>query len=120
MVPPSTDTTLIGYTANYVLYDTSGINSWNSTHNAWWLSEPEKPVTSDQIRQIQRHRSRKLTEAEMYSLRSFNIEPTAEGVRDCQIKHEEALSVLKTVPSLRARFDRRIPCWRSNRWKSLT
>lgn len=61
-----------------------------------------------------------LSEAEEAFLRKLNIGPTSKGIQACRTFHERMVSTLRELPQLLARFDRRIPCWRSGRWKSLT
>jgi len=63
---------------------------------------------------------RLLTPSEKAFLREINAQPTREGKEACQERHNRALSRIETLPHLHARFDRRIPCWRAGRWKSLT
>lgn len=63
---------------------------------------------------------RLLTPSEKAYLREINAQPTKEGREACQQKHNQALDRIETLPHLNARFDRRIPCWRAGRWKSLT
>lgn len=61
-----------------------------------------------------------LTPNEKAFLRKINTQPTLEGRETCQQRHDRALNRIETLPHLQARFDRRIPCWRAARWKSLT
>lgn len=61
-----------------------------------------------------------LSDAEKALLRELNWEPTKEGVKICQTWHDRSRRWIASLPQLHARFDRRIPCWRAGRWKSLT
>ena len=85
---------------------------WDSTSYT-----SEKPVT---IASLGGRFQAWMNDMEMELLRRWNIEPTVQGIRDCFWRHCRALLTLRSLPYLRSRFDRRIPCWRSGRWKSLT
>lgn len=61
-----------------------------------------------------------LSESEKAFLRKINAQPTQEGRDACLERHNRALHLIETLPHLHARYDRRIPCWRAGRWKSLT
>lgn len=61
-----------------------------------------------------------MTEAELAIYREWNFKPTWNGIESCRHWHRQVVSFLKTLPNLHVRFDRRVPCWRAGRWKSLT
>lgn len=60
------------------------------------------------------------SEEERSMIRQYNLKATSDGIETCETGHQTILKRLRHVPHFRARFNRRIPCWRSNRWKSLT
>jgi len=61
-----------------------------------------------------------LSEAEKAYLRKINFQPTRDGIHVCRRWHDRSMHWISSMPQLQTRFDRRIPCWRANRWKSLT
>lgn len=69
---------------------------------------------------INRVFGRFLTAAEKAWVRRVNFEPTRTGIRICKLWHACLVETLGFSPGLPVSFDRRIPCWRMGRWKSLT
>jgi hypothetical protein len=63
---------------------------------------------------------RRLSKAEKELLRELNEESCLVGIQTCRNWHARSHQRISTLPQLHARFDRRIPCWRAGRWKSLT
>lgn len=65
--------------------------------------------------------ARHLSEAEKDHLRRLNWKPTVEGIKRCRKKHNQIPTTLRSYSNRdHFHFDRRIPCWRATRWKSLT
>ncbi len=96
---------------------TGWTNTWTA-NNTDWIAYGYYPIYHWE-RLVRRH-WREMSEAERVAYRHQNAEPTLKGIRLCSLIHERLLLLLKTLPNLQARFDRRIPCWRAGRWKSLT
>lgn len=107
----------------------STVNSWTGTTNFSWnyqrplyFNDPktESEIRSSDIEYILKRHGRTLSPAEKSFIRKFNARPTTRGIRTCEKRHGRALKFAAMAPELQARFDRRIPCWRAGRWKSLT
>lgn len=64
--------------------------------------------------------NRWLNDAEKAIMRALNIEPTTQGIASTTERHRALCRLVRSLPHFRSRLDRRIPCWRSTRWKSLT
>lgn len=71
-------------------------------------------------RVLKRVYGRRLTNAEKAHMREWNFKPTAEGVAVAENWHELRTRLRRPASFSNYYFDRRIPCWRSGRWKSLT
>ncbi len=117
---PGTSSTGVHY------YVVSNSTAWvivdpSNTFNTWG-NEPffrfEKP---NMIRpHITRVFAKFLSDAEKAYLRKINFNPTREGVQVCHNWHDRSPRWIRSMPQLQVRFDRRLPCWRAGRWKSLT
>lgn len=124
-----------GSTGPIMTYSSRGYivvtNSWMGNSTTWGtqnFNSPryfDPPKIESQFRDadidliLKRH-GRALSNAEKSVIRRFNRPPTIKGIRTCEKQHGRALKSAEDVPGLQARFDRRIPCWRAGRWKSLT
>jgi hypothetical protein len=61
-----------------------------------------------------------LSETDKALLREMNFKPTREGIDNTERFHSMIVFATWATPWFSVRFDRRIPCWRAGRWKSLT
>ncbi len=89
----------------------------NSTSN---YSPPPKVHPIYHWERLNRSFQKFLDEADKALLREMNFKPTREGIHNTARFHTLAIFVLWFTPWFLVRFDRRIPCWRAGRWKSLT
>jgi hypothetical protein len=111
--PDSTTT----YMANALARsETSYIIVCNSSDYTY--EPPKPPDLSALVHAFKLHQV--MTEAEVALMRMWNDQPTREGIQTCRERHRNLYSSIKSLPHFRSRSDRRIPCWRSTRWKSLT
>lgn len=86
--------------------------------SGWSNATNEKPFKPEPNR-LAKAFAKYLSETEIELLRAWNRQPTADGVAACVNRDRFSARHLND-PGLRARYDRRIPCWRSTRFKSLT
>lgn len=93
--------------------------SWGSTCNST-SSDYTHDLKPRSIAAMCRGFRHWLTDTEKAIMRALNLEPTTKGIESCVEKHSTLCRVVKSLPHFRSRLDRRIPCWRSTRWKSLT
>lgn len=118
-MPPDLTTDTASFTvyfSNYApTYDTTYTTSANSNF-IYFDSFCAQSIDP----QVTHKYGKNLTEAEKDYIRKINCQPTQDGVEKAALFLCSKTQLLKTLPVMRARFDRRIPCWRSTRWKSLT
>lgn len=93
-------------------FDRAAARIYSSTDSG--STGPRKP----DVLTLARKPKKWLTQADMVLLRYWNQAPTHAGVEHC--RERQLCSAIKSLPHFLSRFDRRIPCWRSTRWKSLT
>lgn len=85
----------------------------------FFFERPTRPNTIEQIIQVVRMGQR-LKDEEARALYLYNFVPTLKGLKTCERRHTSRSRLINQTPGVPARFDRRIPCWRVGRWKSLT
>jgi hypothetical protein len=111
MAPDSSSTYSTTYTA------TITFGGWsNSTCDCSSNYSPKPTSVASMCRGFRRW----LNDSEKAIMRALNLEPTVKGIESCLEKHRTLCRVVKSLPHFKSRLDRRIPCWRSTRWKSLT
>lgn len=108
--PPPTSATYYGFSSSATCYFTC-----DSTSSYYPRVDPV--YTYDRlVRGFQKF----LSDADKAILRQMNAKPTLEGIDNTTRFHLLALFVLGFTPWFAVRYDRRVPRWRSGRWKSLT
>jgi hypothetical protein len=125
------ETDTLGPTANFDVGSTSTTAYYRlrATGPNFYFIEPfnctswdfSRRFDQDTIRpDVARTYGKLLTDAEKAYLRKINCQPTRDGIRVCGRWHARSTRCITLTPHFRIRFDRRVPCWRSGRWKSLT
>lgn len=128
---PSDTTPFVGYdpgtdsTSAYSLAYASTTGPYYITSNAntfsnWGNNLFEYAVEPKLNSRLTHVYAKFLSDAEKAYLRKINFKPTREGINVCNDWHDRSTHWISSLPQLQARFDRRIPCWRAGRWKSLT
>lgn len=114
----STSTCYIAYASTarpyYIITSNANtFNSWGDNPSLWDI----EPKFSSRLTHVF---AKFLSDAEKAYLRKINFQPTRDGINVCCTWHDRSTHWISSMPQLQARFDRRIPCWRAGRWKSLT
>jgi hypothetical protein len=91
---------------------------WNAN---WTVDLPPKPPDPNVLGPILARRYQKGLSQDLKDiLRAWNTKHTARGVADSTRQAEFFGRTRAARRCAAARFDRRQPCWRTGRWKSLT
>lgn len=106
-------------TVTYCANVTANI-SFSNTSNGMTYRDPAPRLSMRGMARLSQSMGRLMEEAYKDILRLLNIEPTRQGIEHCLEWHRRLISHVKSLPGLQARFDRRVPCWRAGRWRSLT